>query len=116
MTALRQQIEETLLKNDALAEEIRGSTLQAQMFEGFEDKEAEKLRGQYVRLNMFQESWIPSIKSGGYGRFELFDLTKDPGQQTNLSAKLPDVFNRLKKKLLEINAGVMADAHGWHLK
>jgi hypothetical protein len=62
---------------------------------------------------MFQESWIPSIKSGNYGRFELFDLAKDPGQQTDLSAQLPDVLARLKKKLLEINASVMADAPEW---
>jgi arylsulfatase A len=116
MTALRQQIEETLRKNDTLAEEIRGSTLQEQMFEGFKDKEAERLRGQYVRLNMFQESWIPSIKAGTYTRFQLFDLTKDPGQQTDVSTKFPDVVARLKIKLLEINASVMADAHDWHGK
>ena len=116
MTALMKQIEETLRKNGTLEEEIRGSTLQEQMFEGFKDKKADKLRGQYVRLNMFQETWIPSIKSGNYGRFELFDLATDPRQQTDLSAQLPDVFVRLKKKLLEINASVMADAHDWHLK
>jgi arylsulfatase A len=110
MTALMKQIVETLRKNDTLEEEIRGSTLQEQMFEGFKDKEAEKLRGQYVRLNMFQESWIPLIKSGGYKRFELFDLAKDPGQRTDVSAQLPGIAARLKKKLLEINASVMADA------
>jgi hypothetical protein len=34
------------------------------MFEGFNNKAAEKLRGQYIKLNMFHESWIPSIKVG----------------------------------------------------
>jgi hypothetical protein len=116
MTALMKQIVETLRKNDTLEEEIRGSTLQEQMFEGFKDKEAEKLRGQYIRLNMFQESWIPAIKGGAYTRYQLFDLAKDPGQQTDLSSRFPDVVARLKKKLLEINASVMADAHDWHLK
>ena len=116
MTALMKQIVETLRKNDTLEEEIRGSTLQEQLFEGFKDKEAEKLRGRYIRLNMFQESWIPLIKSGGYERFELFDLAKDPGQRTDVSAQLPDIADRLKKKLLEINASVMANAHDWHLK
>jgi len=110
MTALMKQIVETLRKNDTLEEEIRGSTLQEQMFEGFKDKEAEKLRGQYVRLNMFQESWIPLIKSGAYTRYQLFDLAKDPGQQMDVSPRFPDVVARLKKKLLEINASVMADA------
>jgi len=116
MTTLMKQIVEILRKNGTLEEEIHGSTLQAQMFEGFKDKEAEKLRGQYIRLNMFQESWIPSIKAGGYKRFELFDLTRDPGQRTDVSVQLPGITARLKKKLLEINASVMADAHDWHLK
>ena len=115
MTALMKQIEETLRKNGTLEEEIRGSTLQEQMFEGFKDKEAEKLRGELVRLNMFQEAWIPTIKSGTYRQFQLFDLARDPKQQQDLSAQLPDVVARLKKKLLEINASVMADAHDWHV-
>jgi len=113
MTALMKQIEETLRKNGTLAEEIRGSTLQEQMFEGFKDKEAEKLRGQYIRLNMFQEAWIPAIKAGSYRRFQLFDLARDPQQKHDLSAQLPGVLARLKKKLLEINARVMADAPEW---
>ncbi len=47
------------------------------------------------------------------GRFELFDLANDPGQKTDLSTQLPDVFARLKRRLLEINASVMADAPDW---
>jgi hypothetical protein len=43
-------------------------------------------------------------------------LAKDPGQRTDVSAQLPGIAARLKKKLLEINANVMADAHDWHLK
>ena len=113
MAALMKQIEETLRKNGTLDEEIRGSTLQKQMFEGFKDKEAEKLRGQYIRLNMFHESWIPSINSGTYARFQLFDLSKDPGQKRDLSKQFPDVANRLKQQLLELNASVMADAPDW---
>ncbi len=115
MTALMKQIEEALRKKGILEQELRGSTLQAQIFEGFLDKEAERLRGQYIRLNMFQESWIPSIKTGAYTRFQLFDLAKDPGQQTDLSPQHPDIVARLKSKMLEINASVMADTHDWHL-
>ncbi len=81
---------------------------------GFQNnKEAERLRMQFWRLNMFQESWIPAIKSGNYDRFELYDLTTDPGQQTDLSTQLPGVFTRLKKELLEIKASVMADGVDW---
>ena len=83
------------------------------MFEGFNDKEAEKLRGQYIRLNMFQESWIPAIKAGAYTRFQLFDLASDPGQQTDVSSEFPNVLARLRKKLHNINTSVMADAPEW---
>ena len=70
MAALRKQIEQVLRRNGTLEVEIRGSTLDKQMFEGFKDKEAEQLRGQFILLNMFSESWIPAIKSGTYGRYE----------------------------------------------
>ena len=116
MTALMKQIEETLRNKGTFEDEIRGSTLQEQMFEGFKDKEAERLRSQYIRLNMFQESWIPTIKAGGYTRFQLFDLAKDPGQKTDIADRLPSIVVRLKKKLLEINASVMAEACDWHLR
>ena len=79
-------------------------------------KEAEKLRGQYIRLNMFQESWIPAIKAGVHTRYQLFDLATDPGQQTDVSAQCPDIVAKLKKKLLNINASVMVDAHDWNLE
>jgi len=65
---------------------------------------------------MFQESWIPSIKSGSYERFQLFDLSQDPQQKNDLSSQRPNVLARLKKSLLEINASVMADAYDWHLE
>ena len=40
-----------------------------------------QLRSQFVTLNTFQEAWIPMIKSGygGITRFELYDLSVDPG-------------------------------------
>ena len=116
MIALRRQIKETLRKNGTLEHEIRGSTLDKQIFEGFKDKEAEKLRGQYIRLNMFNESWIPAIKTGTYGRFELFDLTADPSQKADVSKQHPEVFARLKQQLLEVNASVMADAPDWSVE
>jgi len=75
--------------------------------------EIQRLKVRFMRLQMLQESWIPAIKSGGYERFELYDLATDPGQRNDLSAQLPDVAARLKKKLLEINASLMADGFGW---
>ena len=66
--------------------------------------------------NMFQEAWIPTIKSGSYKNFQLFDLEQDPSQATDLANAKPEVVDRLKKQLLEINASIMADGEDWHLK
>ncbi len=66
--------------------------------------------------NMFQEAWIPKVKTGGYRNFQLFDLASDPQQTTNIADKHPELLARLKAKLLKINASIMADGHDWHLK
>jgi len=113
MDALRRQIEATLRRNGTYEAEIRGSTLAKQIFEGFKDPEAEKLRGQFIRLNMFQETWIPAIKSGGFSHFALYDLQSDPKQTKDVSRQHPEVAARLKKKLLTLCKGVMADAPDW---
>ncbi len=81
----------------------------------FKKKEAEALRRRYIRAWGPQESWVPAMKSGSYRQFELYDLATDPGQQNDLSGKLPEVHSRLKKKLLELNANAVADGHDWHL-
>jgi len=68
------------------------------------------------KSNMFQESWIPVIKSGGYRNFQLFDLSRDPAQTHNLSSQNPELLRVLKAKLLKINQSVMADGIDWHLQ
>ena len=52
-------------------------------------------------------------KAGGYQRFQLFDLEKDPSQKTEVSRQHPEIFTRLKKQLMNINASIMADAPDW---
>jgi arylsulfatase A len=94
--------------------ELPGKIVQRELWKRqFMDPEAERLRWKFLRLGIFQESAIPAIKAGGYERFELYDLSTDPGQQTDLSAKLPEVAARLEKKMLEINASVLADGPDW---
>lgn len=66
--------------------------------------------------NMFREAWIPSIKKGGYRNFQLFNLKNDREQTSDIAEKNPEVFARMKRRLLEINASVMADGADWHLK
>ena len=63
----------------------------------FDEPEARRLSIQYVMLNTFQESWIPLIKAGGFGRFELYDLAADPKQQKDISAKQPKIAARFKQ-------------------
>ncbi len=66
--------------------------------------------------NMFEEAWIPKIKAGNYTNFRLYDLVKDPHQSNDLAASKPEVLEKLKTQLLEINTSIMQDAHDWHLE
>ncbi len=64
--------------------------------------------------NLFQEAWIPTIKAGAYSGWQLFNLRTDPAQTTDLAGQQPDRLARMKARLLEINASVMADGTDWH--
>lgn len=66
--------------------------------------------------NRTDEAWIPLIKEGGYQGYELYDLKSDPKQTTDLASRYPEKLQELKRKLLEINASVMADGYDWHLE
>ena len=81
----------------------------------FKNKEAEKIRGEFVRLNQFQESWIPEIKkgSGGFRKFELYDLKNDPNQTHDIIDQEPKLFNELKNELIALNNSVLSDAPHW---
>lgn len=65
--------------------------------------------------NMFQEAWIPRIKSGTYTNYRLFNLRTDPTQQQDLAASHPQILQRMKRQLLQINASIMHDGADWHL-
>ncbi|MFT4548706.1 MAG: arylsulfatase A [Pseudoalteromonas tetraodonis] len=64
--------------------------------------------------NMFQESWIPTIKSRAYKNYQLFNLKQDPQQENNLAEQQPERLAGLRAKLLAINKSIMADGHDWH--
>lgn len=66
--------------------------------------------------NMFQEAWIPAIKRGGYRNFRLYNLKNDPSQTTDIASAEPRILARMKARLLEINASIMADGADWHLR
>lgn len=66
--------------------------------------------------NMFQEAWIPKIKQGGYTNYRLYNLKDDPAQTQDVSGQHPELFQRLKDCMLDINRSVMADGADWHLQ
>jgi len=72
-------------------------------------------RAYELSTNLFQEAWIPKIKSGTYTNYRLFNLRQDPGQTTDLSEQMPEKLDAMKRQLLRINASIMADGPDWHL-
>lgn len=84
------------------------------MIEGFKDRDAGKLRSKFICPNIFSESWIPAINSGGCRRFQLFDTEVDSGQTSDTYGNRPRVFERLKNELHRINRSVISDAPDWN--
>jgi len=66
--------------------------------------------------NMFREEWIPAIKAGGYKNFQLYNLKDDPAQTNDIAGDEPEVAARMRVRLLEISASVLADGEDWHLQ
>lgn len=64
--------------------------------------------------NMFDEAWIPKIKNGRYKNFRLYNLMKDPKQEHDISAEHPELLEKLKKELIEINTSIMSDGPNWN--
>ncbi|WP_158231028.1 sulfatase-like hydrolase/transferase [Rhodopirellula bahusiensis] len=109
---LMQEVKEVL--GDDLEKELGGMDLRSRMFNGnFANPEANRLRAQHRKLYYFQESWIPELKKSGLGRVELYDLSKDLGQQENIAEKHPELAARLKEQAAAIHRSVMADAPEW---
>ena len=113
LTQIKRRIEEVLRGKGIFEKETRSSTFEKQLFEGFSDRDAERLRGQFIRLNQFHESWIPTLRKADLAGFELYDLEADPEQKVDLSARLPLVHARLKKTLQKLVESAYRDAHDW---
>ena len=76
--------------------------------------EADRLKRQLRDLFYFNEAWIPELKRSELGRVQqLYDLSKDLGQQNNIVKNHPELVARMKKKAEAIYASVMADAPEW---
>ena len=76
--------------------------------------EADRLKRQLRELFYFNEAWIPELKKSELGRAQqLYDLSKDLGQQNNIVKDRPQLVARMKKKAEAIYASVMSDAPEW---
>jgi len=114
MRDLIRRVEEILRRDNS--PELGDGSLWSKMFNTrFADREAERLRIEFLGHNRFQEAWIPKIKAGGYRKFELYDLENDLAQRADVADKHPIVLERLRKQLIDITASVMADGPDWHL-
>jgi hypothetical protein len=111
---LREQIKAALPEEER---ENLGVTFGSRLFSTpFDDPEAERLRIQHLQAYRFREEWIPKLEADGFQRFELYDLSTDPLQQTDIADEYPDVVKRLSSQLIGITASVMADGPDWHLQ
>ena len=113
LAEIKKRIESLLREKGIFNEETRGSTLEKQLFEGFRDSEAERLRGQFIRLNQFHESWIPGLKQTRFTRFELYDLKTDPSQRTNIAVREPVIHAKMKSQLLKFAKSASDEAFDW---
>ena len=95
---------------DNIEKELGGLDLRSRMFNGrFANPEANRLRDEFRSLFYFNEALIPLMKKGGVDRVELYDLSKDIGQQNDISKKHPRLIAQMKKQANLIHTSVMAD-------
>ena len=103
-----------LALGDDLEKELGGLDLRSRMFNGqFANPEANRLRHQLRDLYYFNEAWIPELKKSQLGRVQLYDLSKDLGQQKDIAKESPEIVARMKKQAAAIYRSVMADAPEW---
>jgi arylsulfatase A len=99
-----------LALGDDLEKELGGLDLRSRMFNGrFANRAANRLRDEFRSLFYFNEALIPLMKKGGVDRVQLYDLSKDLGQQNDIAKERPELVARMKKQANLIYKSVMAD-------
>lgn len=56
------------------------------------------------------------IKKAELGRFEMFNLTRDPSETKNIAKLEPEQFEKLKKKMIELHAEIRKEGPVYQLK
>ena len=65
------------------------------------------------RINLFNEEWIGMIKETGLANFRLYNLREDAGQQIDIAHDNPVVFEKMKKRMVELHEEVASVAFDW---
>ena len=107
-----EQVKEVL--GDDLEKELNGMDLRSRLFNGnLANPEADRLRNQLRNMYYFNEAWIPELKKSEISGVQLYDLSKDLGQQTDIAKDRPELVARLKEQAAAIHRSVMAEAPEW---
>ena len=100
------------LPNDRV---IDGASL-VPMFEGKPIKRTQPMywRNHFrtMRIAILDGDW-KIIGNGDRTKFELYNIKEDRAEITNISAKHPERFERMKKQLIEHDLAVLADGPDW---
>ena len=55
------------------------------------------------------------IKEANLGRFEMFNVTEDPSETTNLASAQPERFDSLKRRMIDLHAEIRAEGPEYQL-
>jgi arylsulfatase A len=65
-----------------------------------------------IRIALQEDDWKIVCKSDRTG-FELYNLVIDPRETTDLSAQEPEIFEKMKKALIEYDREVLQEGPDW---
>jgi len=62
---------------------------------------------------MFQEDYIGMIKATKLENFRMYNLRNDPKQTTDVASENPEIFESMKRKMLELHNEIVKEAIDW---
>lgn len=63
--------------------------------------------------NMFQEEYIGMIKATKLVNFRMYNLRNDPKQTTDVASENPEIFESMKRKMVELHNEIVSEAIDW---
>ncbi|WP_439484497.1 sulfatase [Cyclobacterium plantarum] len=65
------------------------------------------------RGNMFQEDYIGMIKTTQLENFRMYNLRNDPKQTNDVASENPEIFELMKRKMLQLHQEIVHEAIDW---